>query len=128
MKTIKAEINGEMIEAVALKVGNTLWAHINGRTVVYESQKARSSKREQHAADPGKIKTPMPGKIIKVMCAAGDKVKKEQTLVVMEAMKMEYSLKSFIDGKVEKVNCAAGDQVGVGQLLVELSGEGDGKN
>lgn len=122
MKTLRLEIQGQVVEAQCLKVGSTLWAHINGRTVVYESEKARSSKRRQQVDDPKKIKTPMPGKIIKVNCKPGDTVTKDQTLVVMEAMKMEYSLKSFIDGKVEKVMAKAGAQVTLGELLVELSG------
>lgn len=120
MKTLRLDVGGQEIVAPCLKVGNTLWAHIHGRTVVYESEKARSNKRQQQADDPNKIKSPMPGKIIKVLCKEGDSVQKDQTLVVMEAMKMEYALKSFIDGKVKKVSCSAGAQVSLGELLVEL--------
>jgi biotin carboxyl carrier protein len=127
MKKLRLEINGQEMQAICLKVGNTLWAHINGRTVVYESEKSRSSKRQTQVGDPKKIKTPMPGKIIKVLCQPGDQVKKDQTLVVMEAMKMEYSLKSFIDGQVEKVHATTGAQVGLGELLVEMSSEASGE-
>jgi biotin carboxyl carrier protein len=123
MKPLKLEIKGQEIKAPCLKVGNMLWAHINGRTVVYESEKSRSSKRQHQVGDPKKIKTPMPGKIIKVLCKPGDKVSKDQTLVVMEAMKMEYSLKSFMNGTVEKVHAVTGSQVELGDLLVEMSGE-----
>lgn len=120
MKTIKMEIDGQELQAPCIKVGNTLWAHLNGRTIVYESEKARSSQRKEQMDDPHKIKSPMPGKIIKVLCQPGDKVTKNQTLVAMEAMKMEYALKSFIDGKVKKVTAVAGAQVSLGELLVEL--------
>lgn len=120
MKTLRVDVGGQEFVAPCLKVGNTLWVHLNGRTIVYESEKSRSGKRQQQADDPHKIKSPMPGKIIKVLCKEGDSVKKDQTLVVMEAMKMEYALKSFIEGKVKKVSCGAGAQVSLGELLVEL--------
>ena len=120
MKTLRVDVGEQEISGPCLKVGQTLWAHINGRTVVYESEKTRSGKRQQLTDDPRTVKAPMPGKIIKVLCQPGDAVRKDQTLVAMEAMKMEYALKSHMDGKVKKVNCSAGGQVSLGQMLVEL--------
>lgn len=66
------------------------------------------------------IKAPMPGKITKVFVNDGDLVKKSQALLVMEAMKMEYTLKSDLDTVVEKINVKLGDQVVLGHLLIQL--------
>ncbi|MFN3212301.1 MAG: acetyl/propionyl/methylcrotonyl-CoA carboxylase subunit alpha [Henriciella sp.] len=66
------------------------------------------------------VKAPMPGKIIAVNVAAGDTVKKGQTVAVMEAMKMEHSLTAPRDGTVSAVDAELGAQVPEGQILVSL--------
>jgi len=43
-----------------------------------------------------------------------------QVVLVMEAMKMEYTLKSEIDGKIQKIHAKVGDQVSLGQKLIEF--------
>ena len=62
----------------------------------------------------------MPGTVIKVLVAAGERVSARQALVVLEAMKMETPLVSPYDGIVRAVHVAEGDQVAGGALLVEL--------
>ena len=53
----------------------------------------------------------MPGKVIKVNVAEGDEVRKNQTLVIVEAMKMENEIKTASMGVVKKIYVAAGDLV-----------------
>ena len=62
----------------------------------------------------------MPGTVIKVLVAAGDRVAARQPLVVLEAMKMETPLVSPYDAGVLAVHVAEGDRVAGGTLLVEL--------
>ena len=62
----------------------------------------------------------MPGMVVMVAVAAGDKVAKGQKLLTLEAMKMETTINSEQDGVVGKVHVAAGLQVETGDLLVEL--------
>ena len=61
-----------------------------------------------------------PGKLIDLRVQPGDEVTKDQTLAVMEAMKMEHSLKSPRDGVVKAVGAEIGEQVAEGVMLVEL--------
>jgi acetyl/propionyl-CoA carboxylase alpha subunit len=63
---------------------------------------------------------PMPGTVIKVLVAAGDRVTARQPLVVLEAMKMETPLVSPYDAAVRAVHVAEGDRVAGGTVLVEL--------
>ncbi len=58
-----------------------------------------------------KLKAPMPGKILKIKVQPGESVKKGQSLLVMEAMKMENELKSPLDGVVKTVNVQIGQTV-----------------
>ena len=62
----------------------------------------------------------MPGRVLDVLVAEGDSVQKGDTLVLLEAMKMELRVQAPGDGQVARVLCAAGQVVERGQLLVEL--------
>ena len=75
------------------------------------------------AAGDGAILSPMPGKVIAVEVAAGDKVTKGQKLLTLEAMKMEHSLTAPFDGVVAELNATAGAQVQVEALLVRIEKE-----
>jgi len=70
------------------------------------------------AAGTQQVLAPMPGKVVKVLVAAGDEVKARQGLVVVEAMKMENELRSPKDGRVAEVMVAEGASVEAGRLLV----------
>src|SRR5919109_980167 len=66
------------------------------------------------------LTAPMPGTVIKVLAAPGDRVGPRQTLLVLEAMKMETPLVSPYEAVVRAVHVAEGDQVTGGAVLVEL--------
>ncbi|BAI97220.1 3-methylcrotonyl-CoA carboxylase subunit alpha [Sphingobium sp. TA15] len=70
------------------------------------------------AASDGAILSPMPGRIIAVAVAKGDRVAKGQKLVTLEAMKMEHSLTAPFDGVVAELDATEGGQVSEGTLLV----------
>jgi len=67
-----------------------------------------------------RIAAPMPGKVIKINVAEGEEVRKNQTLVIVEAMKMENEIKSSIDAVVKKIYAAAGELVDSEKPLIEL--------
>ncbi len=66
----------------------------------------------------GGLVAPMPGKVLEVRVAVGDTVRAGETLVVLEAMKMEHPMRAPEDGTVAEVRVAAGDQVENGALLL----------
>ena len=80
--------------------------------------KAAASPEPTVSAGQEVIDSPMPGNIWKVLVAEGDIVKAGQTLVILEAMKMENELVSPIDGKVTKVMTSEGAIVNTGDKLV----------
>ncbi len=68
-----------------------------------------------------KVNSPMPGNIIDIKVAAGDTVTNGQTLLILEAMKMENEIKAPCDGTVAGVHVAKGDTVDSGALLISLN-------
>jgi biotin carboxyl carrier protein len=66
------------------------------------------------------LKAPMPGLLVRLLCAPGDEVQAGQPLVVLQAMKMENELSVARGGKVTAVNAQAGQTVEQGQVLVVL--------
>ena len=67
------------------------------------------------------VKAPLPGVVTKVFVANGQAVKKGDTVVVLEAMKMENNITAECDGTVSGVCCAAGDSVMEGTTLVTIA-------
>jgi 3-methylcrotonyl-CoA carboxylase alpha subunit len=65
----------------------------------------------------GRLTAMMPGRVVKVMAAAGEKVKKGQALIIMEAMKMEHTIVSPREGVVERVAFKVGDMVPADAVL-----------
>lgn len=78
-----------------------------------------------NAADAGSLHAPMPGKVLSVRVTAGDAVTAGDDLLVMEAMKMEHTLRAPVSGTVEAVHAAVGDQVEAEAALVVIREESD---
>ena len=87
---------------------------------IYQTQVATDTDGAEHA---GSLTAPMNGTIVAVLAKAGAKVSAGETLVIMEAMKMEYSIKAPKNGVVNDVFYAAGDLVKDGAELVDFTAE-----
>jgi biotin carboxyl carrier protein len=101
---------------------NLLWVRV-GTTQVLVALNGRRRRADDagHAgAGPQRIVAPMPGKIVRVGVRAGEAVRARQTLVVIEAMKMENELKAGRDGIVGELHAREGASVDAGALLVVI--------
>ncbi len=67
------------------------------------------------------IKAPMPGLVLNIVTAEGSEVEKGDTLLILEAMKMENVLKSPRSGKVAKIHVAKGNSVEKGHVLITFA-------
>jgi biotin carboxyl carrier protein len=102
-------------------VKGQLWIHYQGRNFIYESEdKAKFAQTAGVGSKVGDILAPMPGKLTKIFKKEGDLVQKGDAILVMEAMKMEYTLKSEGEGILEKIECKVGDQVALGKCLARI--------
>ncbi|WP_288189459.1 biotin/lipoyl-containing protein, partial [Clostridium sp. CAG:43] len=73
------------------------------------------------AAGATTVEAPMPGKILNIKVSAGQAVKFGETVIVMEAMKMETEIVAPADGTVAQILVKAGDAVDTGAALVTLN-------
>ena len=79
-----------------------------------------ASHDDRHTGEQSALVAPMPGTVIRVAVAEGDRVEARQPLVVLEAMKMETPVVSPYGAVVRAIHVAEGDRVASGMVLVEL--------
>ncbi len=96
-----------------------LYIFQDGETFEFSFASSAAANAQASASD-GAILSPMPGKVVSVSVKAGDTVTKGQTLLVLEAMKMEHALTAPFDGVVAELSAVAGGQVSEGVVLVKL--------
>ena len=72
------------------------------------------------ASGLSKVEAPLPGTIFKIIAKEGDAVKKGQTILILEAMKMENNILAEKDGVVNKILVSEGDSVLQGDILAEI--------
>ncbi len=94
---------------------------VEARLRVYRFPPTVSGKAKDHRVQ--NIKSPMPALVVAVEKKEGDEVKRGDTVVVIEAMKMRTQLKARIDGVVKHVYVRPGMNVGKGQLLAVVESE-----
>jgi biotin carboxyl carrier protein len=105
--------------------GTKRWVYFEGQVFLFET--AHGLARPKTGGHHGTLAAPMPATVVRVQVAPGDKVKRGDTLIILEAMKMELPVRAPADGIVTGVNCRPGElvQPGVGLLDLDTS-SGDG--
>ena len=109
------------LSAEVHRVENDLFVLKDGASERFQLRPVSAGDFRNVASGGGKITAPMPGAIVAVQVAVGDRVKAGQTLVVLEAMKMEHIVAAPGDGKVAALNVSEGDRVDEGTELVVLA-------
>ena len=113
-------INGKRVTAYVSVDNAKRWVTINGQTLILtkSSGTQRTGHGHHHAA--GELTSPMPGQVRTVNVGEGDAVTKGQTLLVLEAMKMEIRIHAPHDGTVKKLFVNQGQTVEREQILIEI--------
>jgi geranyl-CoA carboxylase alpha subunit len=112
-------VDGVQGKAIIAHHGDMVWLTTEGTTQPYTDISLAPALGVAPGAD-GRIVANSDGKIVAVHVQAGDKVEKGKTLVVLEAMKMEFQLITPVAGSIETVSVKPGDQVKGRQLLVQV--------
>ena len=101
--------DGDRVERLfAVVAGDVTWVFHDGVTYRID---APSTSRRRAQQSHGSLTAPMPATVVSVNVGPGEEVKAGQTLIVLEAMKMELPVRAPGDGRVKAVHCKAGDLV-----------------
>ena len=131
MKEFKFKINGAEYKCAVEEIeGGLTEVTVNGKKYVVETEKPAApapapapAAAPKPAAAPAagvQVKSPLPGSVIKVNVSVGQAVKKGDTLLTLESMKMENPILAEQDGTVAQVAVAAGQNVMQDDLLIVL--------
>lgn len=96
------------------------WVFVNGQVARLDAAaKDAGRKRSRGRGDAG-VMSPMPATVVAINAAPGQAVSQGDTLIVLEAMKMELPIKAPRNGVIKAVHCASGDLVQPGVNLLEF--------
>ena len=119
MAVIKVDRNGRQFTVYVAGSEGDVWAFYDGHVYRQREQErpAEAGRHERHY----QLTAPMPATVVKILVAPGQAIRQGDTLVVLEAMKMELPIRAPGDATVKAVNCREGELVQPDRTLVELA-------
>ena len=105
--------------------GNSLELWLDGDVFIFERVERRARSDRETSVGGSDILALMPGTIKQILVAPGDSVKRGQTVISMESMKMELTIAAHRDGVVKRIPVEQGGQVEKGMRLLELEDQPD---
>ena len=114
------EEGGTRVRAWMAFAGDTRWVFRDGRVYTLVEPSAQPAARRRGAGHDGTLAAPMPATVRRVLVSPGDTVRAGDTLIVLEAMKMELPVRSNASGTVRSVLCREGELVQPGVPLIEV--------
>ena len=140
MKTYKMKINGEKYDARIKKyTSDQVIVEVNG--IDYEIELEKTDRRKTEivrspktkpalevvkisskpvAASAGSVLAPIPGLVLRILVKEGDGITAGETVLILEAMKMESEITSATTGIISKIHVKEGASVQEGEILIEV--------
>ena len=118
LHVVRLDVDGRRVQAVVNATAHAVEVVFEGQRFVFERPDAFAA--HGPAVGEGSLTAPMPGTVLAVDVAQDDRVEAGQRLGVLEAMKMEITLRAPFDGSVTTVGAVEGEQVRLGELLFEV--------
>jgi acetyl-CoA carboxylase biotin carboxylase subunit len=116
---IRIEIDGVQRAFRVVEAGDELYVQSSLGSLVIKRPTRHPA--PQAASEQASANSPMPGKVLKILVETGQKVLAGDPLIILEAMKMEHTMRAALDGVVESILVSDGEVVGPGQLLVQIT-------
>lgn len=113
-------LDGKRLTAYVSSDHGRRWVTVGGHTLVLTKTSGSQKSRGVYAHPTGELSAPMPGQVRAVHVSEGQAVTRGQTLLLLEAMKMEIRVQARMDGVVRKLLVKQGQTVERDQALVEI--------
>ena len=117
---LKIKLGDRVIKCVITKGDKDKFVFVEGDVFKVRNIELTGAKKTKKK-DEGNLNSPISGKVVSIKVKDGDKVKKGDVLMIIEAMKMEYLIRAPYNGKVKKVNFKENNQIEIGQNTVEIT-------
>ena len=112
--------DGDQRWRVAIADGpDAMWVFVDGQVGLIDADRPQNARTRARHGEAG-VMAPMPATVVAINASAGQTVNEGDTIIVLEAMKMEMPIKSPRSGVVKAVHCAKGDLVQPGVSLLEI--------
>jgi 3-methylcrotonyl-CoA carboxylase alpha subunit len=115
----RIEIDGLQRAFSIAEAGDDLYIHSSlGSRVIKRTPRHPT---RQAASEQASANSPMPGKVLKILVETGQNVSAGDPLIILEAMKMEHTMRAAVNGVVEAILVRPGEVIGPGQMLVQVA-------
>lgn len=112
------DLDGRQQRVAMVKDGGTTWVFSEGNTFTISEESRGGSRAKARGA--GSVMSPMPATVVSINTTIGATANEGDTLIVLEAMKMELPIKAPRTGTVKAINCTKGELVQPGINLIEI--------
>lgn len=119
MKNYKITVNGNVYDVTVEETGSVATAPVAAAPKTAPAAAPKAAPAGTEGAT--KVNAPMPGKILAVKAKTGDTVKRGDTILILEAMKMENEVVAPNDGTIASINVSEGASVEAGDVLATLN-------
>jgi 3-methylcrotonyl-CoA carboxylase alpha subunit len=118
---LSVQLGDRIIKSVISQGDDSKFVFIDGS--IFKVKRIELTGRKKTEKKEGDLNSPISGTVVHAKVKEGSKVKKDDVILVIEAMKMEYLIRAPYDGKVKKVHFKEKDQIEIGQLTAEIKKE-----
>ena len=115
---LKIKLGGRAIKCVISEGEDNKFVFLDGD--IFKVKRVELTGRKKAKKKEGDLNSPISGTIVEVKAKEGSKIKKDDVIMIIEAMKMEYLIRSPYDGTVKKIHFKKKDQIEIGQITAEI--------
>jgi 3-methylcrotonyl-CoA carboxylase alpha subunit len=116
---LSIQLGNRVIKSIISEGGDNKFVFIDGS--IYKVKRIELTGRKTTERKEGDLHSPISGTIVSCKVKDGSLVKKNDVILIIEAMKMEYLIRAPYDGKVTKIHFKEKDQIEIGQLTAEIT-------
>jgi acetyl/propionyl-CoA carboxylase alpha subunit len=126
-RLIRARVDGRIEEFVVNRIGDDLWLQYSGREYPLQitTERMRLLRLAEVGADGGQhgavMKAAMPGLVVRILVSVGQEVRRNDPVLILEAMKMENEVRAPADGVVKEIRASERNSVEKGDVLIVLA-------